>query len=252
MASILRSKAFWGITSAAGGIAAAVTYDNIRIKEFREGLLAEASEFGSMPSTGDQERKVSLVLFATDSEDLKNQKALFRKYSVDLLTKAGIDYQLIELDASQLDKKFYKDWEAYQIDHDCVVEEPADAAKPKVFFANNLLRPMMGKWVHQLNPWSRPIPAQPEVEPKDKILQKIREETHITPISERFFEEGLVALSAESFRALLWGYADWKSLNMTKHRKETIPNVGLVNCDFPNSFLNRIYYVRSQSILHIQ
>lgn len=230
--SLLRSKVFWAITASAGSIASTLTYDKLEAKKIRSAFIAEAAAFGEVPlKEGDRERKVNLVLFSEDSDAETRQQAVFRQYAVDLLTKAGIDYQLITFNAATLNKRYYQlkdEKEVKEIPNGQVPDNEAEskAKRPTIFTVDNFFGRMASSW----------FGSKSQNSSSDEIDEKVKSEHWITPVSRAFFEDGIVALDPGSFRALLWAY------NSGKTKPETC--FGLINCDFPAGFFKRLYMVR--------
>lgn len=231
--SLLRSKAFWGFTAIAGSIASALTYDKLEAKKIRSAFIAEAIALGAVPlKEGDRERKVNLVLFSEDGEAEDRQKAIFRQYAVDLITKAGIEYQWIGFNAASMHKRYYElkdEKEVKEIPNGQVPEEgESKAPRPTIFTADNFIGLMAASW------FGRPAPS-----PSDEVEATVRTENNVMPASKAFFEDGIVALDPATFRAILWAYSQAPA------RQDTA--FGLINCDYPAGFFKRIYMVHTTS-----
>ncbi len=223
--TILKSKAFWAASSATGTIASAMFYDKHQTKQIRKTFLDEASLVGEAPlCDGEHERKITLMIFADTDEDLERQKRIFNTFSVDLLTKAGVDYQMIEVVGLNMDKKYYevkKEQEISQVRNGEVVSKE-DKVKPRIFSEDNFIKPMVSSW---FNP-------SPTID--DPIKRSVFEEHAIKPLVPEFYSDGVVGLNPGTFRSMIWGFASGPTT--------VKPHFGLIKCEFPSSFLKSLYY----------
>lgn len=236
--SILKSKAFWALTGGATAVAGALTYDKWETKKARDQFKLEAQKHGEVPwREGDRERKISLVLFSADTESAQKQKEVFQKYSVDLLTKAGIDYQWVSLGAADLDKRYYQDLKEKEIREAPEGQLPAaEEAKKGRVFDDSFVRPMMRSWLLDLNS-REPTECRPY---SDGLKDQIFSESYVRPTSALFFTDGIVAMNPGTFRSLLWGFHDWFK---DGHKPEDVePTCALINCEFPTGMLKRMYF----------
>lgn len=229
--SLLKSKAFWAFSGVTGSIGAALTYDKLETDHIRRVFIEEAEKIGSAPlKDGEHERKISLLLFTENGETEQDLKDIFRKYSVDLLTKAGIDYQWIEFVGSRLDKTYYelkKEKEIKEIP-DGEVPPMEEKAKPAFFTSDNFIRPLVKSWF-----------SAATVPQADEIQAKIQVDNFVQPVAPEFYTDGIVAMNPGTFRSMLWAYAD----SSATRSKGPVPVFGMINCEFPTSFFKRLYYV---------
>lgn len=236
--SILKSKAFWAFSGITGSIGAALTYDKIETDRIRREFIEEAEKIGSAPlKDGEHERKISLLLFTENGESEQDLKDIFKKYSVDLLTKAGIDYQWIESVGSRLDKTYYelkKEKDIKEIpDGEVPPVEEGSSAKPAIFTSDNFIRPLVKSWFS-----TSPAPQT------DEIQAKIQADNFVQPVAPEFYTDGIVAMNPGTFRSMLWAYAD----SSATRSKVPTPSFGMLNCEFPTSFFKRLYYVSPHHI----
>lgn len=234
--TILRSKAFWTITGTAATVAGASLYDKIECKRIRENFIAEAKVYGDQPfREGDHERKITVVQFSTDSEEAEAQRAIFKQYSADILTKAGVDYQCLEFVGSKLDKRYYELKDEKEIkevaDGQVPKESDENIKKPSIFSEFNFIKPMAQYWFVL----QEAVPSG-----QDELQSQIYQEQFVKPLTTDFFTNGIVGLNCGSFRAILWGFHDAHKETPKIHVE---PRMGMVNCEFPTSFFKRTYMV---------
>jgi hypothetical protein len=91
--AILKSKAFWSFATVSGTIGSFVGYDRYHANLARQEFLKEATKYGQQPLYPHQTpSRVALFLLASDTILHKATRESFRKFAVELLTAAGIDY----------------------------------------------------------------------------------------------------------------------------------------------------------------
>lgn len=93
MSSIWKSKPFWAFASVSSAIAGAVAYDRYCAKQLLDEFTAEAQKFGEEPLLENQQsQSISLFVLAKDSDASDALRAHFKRYALQLLTIAGVDY----------------------------------------------------------------------------------------------------------------------------------------------------------------
>lgn len=224
--SILKSKAFWGFTGTAAAIVSAMEYDRQKTNAIRRAFSREAEQYGQVPlKEGDHERRITILRFAQDGERKESQQEIFHKYAAGLLSKAGVDYQLVEWTASKLDKRYYELKDEQEIKDLPDGQVPVESAKkPPVFTEDNFIMPMAQSWFNKAT------------DSIDQMAGKICEENWVSPAAPSFFTDGIIASSPAVFRALLWAYHDANPVLPQQ------PRFGMINCDFSSGMMKRLYY----------
>jgi hypothetical protein len=270
-----KSKAFWAFTTAASALGGIIAYDRFRLKQIRERFTREAEEMGMQPAT-ENIRKITIVAFGRDGNDLQKIRKNWKKYAVDLITKAGCDYQRFEVNAAKLDKELDK---LVPVPDGII---PENKEIPRILTADNWIKPTMLLWMQRLNPMApartvksaEPVrlvksaePAKP-VEPTGPTgpvepvgLDRWRSDTDVTmrtlyglwesqrpePRSPRFFEDGIVAIEMSSRNALISGIEEFEA--DSKRKARILPKIGYIPCDSPLSWRSSIYYVQNVSLI---
>lgn len=108
MTSILKSKAFWSFAGVSGSLGSVVAYDRYQAHLLEQELMQEASNYGRQPLYSHQNpSSVALFLLARDDTQHQAIRETFRKFAVQLLTVAGIDYKwILEVDGEAARKKW--------------------------------------------------------------------------------------------------------------------------------------------------
>lgn len=234
--TVLKSKTFWAITGAAGTAASALGYDKYETRNITQELLEEAALIGMQPSNEDEpDRRISLIIFGQNKESIHRQKALFRDFSVKLLTRAGVDYQWVEFDGAELDKKYYKLKEDEEVQElpDGKMPENETKIKPSIFDENMVIESMMNRWMNRLNNGNV---HQTELDP---IRSTVLDESIIDPADQSIFTDGVISTNVATYRAIMSAFKGWKS----RQSPLVEPNFGLINCEYPSTFLWRLYWV---------
>ena len=234
--SVLKSKTFWAITGAAGTVASALGYDKYETRNITEELLEKAALIGLQPSHEDEpDRRISLIIFGKNLESIHRQKSLFRDYSVKLLTRAGVDYQWVEFNGAELDKKYYKLKEDEEVQElpDGKMPESEPKCKPSMFDENIVIGSMINRWMNRLNDGSV---HQTNLDP---IQNAVLEDSFDDLANASFVTDGVISTNVATFRSVLSAYNGWKS----QRTPLVEPNFGLINCEYPSSFLWRLYWV---------
>ena len=104
MITLPKSKAFWAIASSLIGISGVITHDRYECGRSKTRFDAIAREHGSNPANSNA-GQVTVIAFGKDTNDLREVKAKWRHHAVGLLTKAGCDYNMVEVNAAALDKQ---------------------------------------------------------------------------------------------------------------------------------------------------
>lgn len=94
MASALwKSRPFWAFSGVTGAFGATVAHDRLKAAELRKALMAEAREFGAQPILEHESPQLIALYSINGTIDASDAiKSNFKRYSVELLTAAGIDY----------------------------------------------------------------------------------------------------------------------------------------------------------------
>lgn len=219
-----KSRAFWIVAAAASSLTSVYAVDRYRLGEVRERFKDEARRLGQQPSGGESLRKVTVVSFGEDSQELRRIRQLWRAYAVDLFTLAGCDYQLLEVNAQSLDKEFDKSLPVAE------GEVPAaDRLIPRVVTAGNWLVPTMALWMQRLNSGIATACKledwRSSADPTRVTLYKLWEISRPEPRSRIFFDEGIVSLTNSTFSALKDGTATMGT------GPSVIPKLGYIPCD---------------------
>lgn len=233
-----RSKYFWAFACTTGAISSVIAYDRYKCSEVRKKFLAEAELLGMQPSR-DSIRKVTLVAFGKDSYDLKKIKMKWRTYAVDIFTKAGCDYQWMEVNAASLNK---------EVDKLVPVPDgqlPVDSKNlPDVVNPKSWIKPTMMHWLRKLNKNGFEVIKASE-DPTQTVLEKLWEERRPEPKNERFFDDGIVALDFGSYEALEEAVQEYQKEHGNDRRViSNVPHLGYVPCDPPLNWTNSIINVR--------
>lgn len=103
MAAILKSKAFWGVSTLTATVSSAVAYDRYKAHELYTRYLQEASLHGAQPLLSHQApRRLAIFLISPTSIHHQSLQAAFKSFAVELLTRAGVDYQwIVEVDGEE-------------------------------------------------------------------------------------------------------------------------------------------------------
>lgn len=226
-----KTKTFWGLAAAGESIASLIAWDRYQLKRSRDSLITEAEQIGEQPA-GATLRKVTLISVAKDSYELGKIRKLWKSYAVDLFTKAGCDYQLMEVNCAALDK---------ELDKRRPVPDgqiPEDKPIIKYFNCRNWLRPTMALWIQRLNPVVSSSEDDPSYGFDDPLARKLWEERRPEPRNAEFFSDGIVSLTRE-VNDEMQRVVEELSL---KHRLGQLPRLGHIPCDPSSSFLKSIYY----------
>lgn len=91
--ALWKSRPFWAFAGVTGAFGAGVTYDRFKAAELRKAFMDEAREFGAQPLLEHESpQQIALYSINGTSDAADAIKSNFRRYSVELLTAAGIDY----------------------------------------------------------------------------------------------------------------------------------------------------------------
>lgn len=198
--------------------------DRYRLREMREKLKEEAKHLGQQPSGGESPRKVTIVSFGENGQELRKIRQLWRTYAVDLFTLAGCDYQLLEINAQLLDKA---------LDNLLPVADgeipTTDKPVPRVITAENWLIPTMAFWMQRLNNGTSPALDVSEwessVDPVKAALYKLWQTSRPEPRASIAFDEGIISLTTAGYAALKEG------TKVLGTRPSIIPKLGYIPCD---------------------
>ena len=250
MAPWWRSKTFWTVSIVGESVCSLIAYDRFRLKQVRDGLLAEAQAMGEEPATEDA-RKVTVVTMAEDARQLQRIRRLWRQYAVDLFTKAGCDYQLIEVNAAVLDRELDRRLPV----PDGQVPE-AERPPERIFTPPNWIKPMVHFWMQRLHlgPRSREEGPSPDAAfgadaGKAQYARALWEERRVEPRSERLLTDGIVSLDEASFQAVQAGIEGFYQDHQLTRRH---PRVGYIPCDPSPSWYRSIYLVCRFSLVNGQ
>lgn len=208
MSWLLKSKGFWTFAALGGTTTLLLLNDRHQCASLRHELQAQAAKMGEEPLRDDDHpRRITIVACARDAEMLKRQEDLFRKYAVDLLTRAGVDYQWMQLDIAALNK---------------------DVGENACFDGcSEVVDAVVTKWIEILNGKS----ATKEPSQKEALL--VSKAPY--PRDVRFFMDGVVSLDGSSFSAMLAA--------IQRSGASLVPNVGLIDCETESKWYMRLYYV---------
>lgn len=219
-----KSKTFWAFAAVSGTLASVYGVDRYQLRETRERLKEEARHLGQQPSGGESLRKVTIISFGEDDQELRRIRQLWRTYAVDLFTLAGCDYQFLEINARSLDKA---------LDNLLPVADgevpTADKPVPRAVMEENWLTPTMAFWLQRsnngLNTMFNLSEWESSVDTGKAALYKLWQASRPEPQSRIFFDEGIVSLTAPGYEALKAGT---KTLGV---RPSMIPKLGYIPCD---------------------
>lgn len=245
MAPWWRSKTFWTVSIVGESVGSLIAYDRFRLKQVRDGLLAEAQAMGEEPATEDP-RKVTIVTMAEDARQLQRIRRLWRQYAVDLFTKAGCDYQLIEVNAAVLDRELDRRLPV----PDGQVPEAGERPPERIFTPTNWIKPMVHLWMQRLHPGPRPgegllfdAAFGADNDGKMQHARALWEERRVEPHSERLLTDGIVSLDASSFQAVQAGIEAVHQQGTVKGTIGGRPRVGYIPCDPSPSWYRSLYLV---------
>lgn len=216
MMQLPRSRAFWTFTGTALTFTGTVALDKYKLYGIRTRLKEEASQLGQQPAS-EHIRKVTILSFGKDSEELRKKRRLWRKYAVDLLTLAGCDYRLVEGDAAAIDK---------EVDRRTPVPDgqiPENTkAIPNIANALNWFGSSIAFWISRVN--GRNDGGWENWFDGNEALKSVWEEKRIEPIDRAFLDDGVVALDGETYYAIV---------KATKGEPRIETRLGYIPCDPP-------------------
>lgn len=266
--TFLRSKTFWGVSIAGETVASLLAYDRWRLGRIREEHLEEARAMGLEPSSETRPlRKVTLLTMAQDPSELRKIRRVWREYAVELFTAAGCDYQMIEADASKLNKELDKRLPV----PDGQLPEPGKLPK-KYFFPDNWVRPTVCYWLRgsrdnegasapsqptRPDTPSSPRENSPAVSPpieegaadvvssEDRLARQLWREQRPDPRSSNLFDDGIVALDGPTHAAVVRGVEEGMEGVRGGGGEATRPTlkVGYIPCDPSSSWMSSLYLV---------
>ena len=92
-AALWKSRPFWAFAGVTSAFGAGVAYDRFKAAEIRKAFMAEAMNFGAQPLLEHESPQLIALYCMSPTTDVNDAiKSNFRRYSVELLTAAGIDY----------------------------------------------------------------------------------------------------------------------------------------------------------------
>lgn len=205
---ILRSKSFWAVGSVAGLLGLAVWRDQQKAQAILDLNLEQAELLGAAPLSPSQPlRRISLVHFYPATDTGARERQLFRRYAVEILSRAGVDYQWVELDAARL-AKVYAD------------KSKGDQNVP-VIDSEQIVRPLVEGWMQKMY-------GQYQVT-DHSVFANFKEIIDITPVSDIFFRDGLVALNPDTFKSMTSGIGDFYAKG-----GKGFAVAGLIDCHVPH------------------
>lgn len=106
--TILKSKAFWSFTAVSGGIGSVVAFDRYESARLRQNFLDAARVYGSEPLLPHQQpRRLSFFLVSPDAEHRRACLVTLKRYALEILTAAGVDYcWVLQVDAQEAKVKW--------------------------------------------------------------------------------------------------------------------------------------------------
>lgn len=246
MLKLPKSKTFWTFASITGGLGGALAWDRYKLTKIRKELRNEAHELGSHPAS-ETIRKVTIVAFGKDRNELRKMRTLWRAFTVDLFTIAGCDYQMVEFDADRIDRVIDK-----------ALPVPEGQAPPsedhrhvQVVSPQNWLRPMMKYWIYRLTRPLEPFKLDLEslhIEPQSTamVFEATWRQQVVEPRNKAFLEDGIVALNKEAYQSLLSGCQD---VGMTEHQLGITTRLAYIPCDVSSRWWMSIWRFFNRSAL---
>lgn len=260
MSWLIKSKKFWIGSILIGSVSAIKIKDNQNVKRIKRELLMEAKKLGDMPSyDNDPIRKLILIKSIKASlsskqemekkgesaeqgnndksdSDINNLVELFNRYSLYLLTAAGVDYQWIEIQDGNND----------EINNFNNENGGIDNFKNKI--NANWILDLLGYINGKIN--SLPISIERTFSSNSSLFPHSTSHSTSTTINtkknyERIFLDGIIALDRESFDKILSQQRAWIKENRPNNILTILPRTGIIDCNgfhWRDRWYGRLYW----------
>lgn len=254
-----RSKYFYLALSGVSGSVYYLWWDRHQASLAQQLYEEQADLQGRQPiREGEQLHRLTILLAGADAEQLLERRRLFRRHTARLLLKAGIDWQVVEVNEATLARTI----------NEANLDDP-DHEEMSKFPRQLFIASMATKWMF------------PGFEPEEVGLRLLIHRFHVSPITPTvFLRDGIVATDSLTFSALQEGIQAGKDLGLAQQGSSDVarrkswwetmlplfikkthdghdhdddgmynciePRLELVNMDLPGGFGARLYAFLNQ------